>query len=70
MRASRAQGILIYCSDYHCSHYVTISGYQWAADVRRSELEPRFVCPPCGRRGGDIRPNFDWDRPGALIRDY
>jgi hypothetical protein len=70
MRRSGVHGILIYCSDHHCSHYIAISGYQWAADVRLSDLEPLFVCRACGRRGADIRPNFDWDKPGAPIRGY
>jgi hypothetical protein len=70
MRRSGVHGILIYCSDYHCSHCVAISGYQWAADVRLSDLEPRFVCRACGKRGADIRPNFDWDKPGAMTRGY
>jgi hypothetical protein len=70
MRRSGVHGILIYCSDYHCSHYIAISGYKWAADVRLSDLEPLFVCKACGRRGADIRPNFDWDKLCALTRGY
>jgi hypothetical protein len=27
-----------------------------------SDLEPRFVCKACGKRGADIRPDFNWDR--------
>jgi hypothetical protein len=34
--------------------------------MRLSDLEPRFVCAACGKRGADVRPNFDCDRPGAL----
>jgi len=26
MRASGVRGLLIYCSDYHCSHWTAISG--------------------------------------------
>jgi hypothetical protein len=34
-----------------------------ADDVRLSDLEPRFICSACGKRGADIRPDFDWDKP-------
>jgi hypothetical protein len=66
MRSSGVRGLLVYCSDYHCSHHTTISGDRWADDVRLSDLEPQFTCSACGKRGVDIRPNFDWDKPGAL----
>jgi hypothetical protein len=34
------RGLLVYCSDYHCSHWIAISGDQWPDDVRLSDLEP------------------------------
>jgi hypothetical protein len=43
MRASGVRGLLIYCSDYQCSHWIAISGDRWPADVRLSDLEPRFT---------------------------
>jgi hypothetical protein len=70
MRSSCVRGLLIYCSDYKCSHYIAISGDNWSDDVRLSDIEPRFVCTACGKRGADLRPNFDWDRQGALMRGY
>jgi GT2 family glycosyltransferase len=66
LRASGVRGLLVYCSDYHCSHYIALSGDRWPDDVRLSDLEPRFVCSACGRRGADVRPDFHWDKPGAL----
>jgi hypothetical protein len=24
---------------------------------------PRFVCSACGRRGAEIRPDFNWNKP-------
>jgi hypothetical protein len=48
MRASGVRGLLIYCSDYRCSHWTAINGDQWADDVRLSDLEPKFVCSACG----------------------
>jgi hypothetical protein len=61
MRASGVRGLLIYCSDYHCSHWTAISGDQLPDDVRLSDLEPRFASQACGNRGADVRPYFDWE---------
>ena len=61
MRAANVRGLLIYCSDYHCSHWTAISGDRWPDDVRLSDLEPRFACQACGRRGADGRPHFRWE---------
>jgi hypothetical protein len=60
MRAAGVRGLLIYCSDYRCSHHIAISGDRWPDDVRLSDLEPRVTCQACGRRGADVRPDFDW----------
>jgi len=54
-RAAGVRGLLSYCSDYHCSHWTAISGDRWPDDVRLSDLEPRFTCQACGRRGADVR---------------
>jgi hypothetical protein len=61
MRAANVRGLLIYCSDYHCSHWTAISGDRWPDDVRLSDLEQRFTCQACGRRGADVRPHFGWE---------
>ena len=43
--------------------------------IPRSELQTilpenvedkSIVGSACGKRGADVRPNFDWDKPGAL----
>jgi hypothetical protein len=70
LRAQGVRGLLVYCADYQCSHCLAISGDRWPDDVRLSDLEPRFVCSGCGKRGADVRPNYDCDRPGALTRAY
>jgi len=57
MRDAGVLGILIYCSDYKCSHSIAISADQWPDHIRLSELEARFVCKACGKRGADIRPS-------------
>jgi hypothetical protein len=58
MRASGVRGILVYCSDYRCSHSIGMSADQWPDDVRLSDIEPTFICEACGKRGTDVRP--DW----------
>jgi hypothetical protein len=61
MRASGVRGLLIYCSDYRCSHWTAISGDRWPDAVRLSDLEPRFTCQARGTKGADVRPNFHWE---------
>jgi hypothetical protein len=62
MREAGVRGILIYCSDYKCSHSIAISAEQWPDHVRLSDLEARFVCKACGHKGADVRPLFDRER--------
>jgi hypothetical protein len=57
MRTAGVRGLLIYCSDYHCSHWTAISGDRWPDDVRLSDIEPRFTCQACGTKGADVRPH-------------
>jgi hypothetical protein len=33
MRSSGVRGILVYCSDYRCSHSTMVSGDRWPDDV-------------------------------------
>jgi hypothetical protein len=59
MRASGIRGLLIYCSDYHCSHWTAISGDRWPDDVRnpiwslglpaRRAAGVARMCGPIGR---------------------
>jgi hypothetical protein len=60
--AGNVRGILIYCADYRCSHSLAISANRWTDDVRLSDIEPRFICGACGKRGADVRPNFNSDK--------
>jgi hypothetical protein len=43
MRESGVRGVLIYCSDYKCSHHTAISADQWPDNVRLTDLESLFV---------------------------
>jgi hypothetical protein len=60
MRSSGVRGLLIYCADYRCSHSIAISPDRWPDDVRR------FACKACGKRGADVRPNFNWNARGPV----
>jgi hypothetical protein len=61
MRSQGVRGLLVYCSDYHSSHHTVISGDRWPDEMRLSDLEPKLA---------GVRPNYDWDRPGALGLGY
>jgi hypothetical protein len=43
MRDMGVRGLLIYCSDYKCSHSIAISADPRPDHVRLSDLEPRFL---------------------------
>jgi hypothetical protein len=60
VRAMGIRGLLIYCSDFKCSHNVEINADQWPDDVRLSDLEPLFTCQACGLKGAEVRPDFNW----------
>jgi hypothetical protein len=38
---------------------------QWTDEVRVSDIEVRFVCKACGKRGADIRPVFQPAKMGT-----
>jgi hypothetical protein len=43
---------------------------QWADDLRLSDIEDHFTCSACGKRGADIRPDFNWDRTAVAMMGY
>jgi hypothetical protein len=47
------------------NHSIAMSADQWADDVRLSDIETRFVCRACGKRGADVRPHFQPARMGT-----
>jgi hypothetical protein len=59
------RSILVYCADHKCSHNVALSADCWSDDLRLSDIESRFVCAACGKRGADIRPDFNWNIPAV-----
>jgi hypothetical protein len=67
MREMGVRGVLVYCADYHCSHSIAISADRWPDDLRLSDIEPRFVCRACGKRGAILRGGSEPTMMGALI---
>jgi hypothetical protein len=65
LRASGVRDVLIYCRDHRRGHHVETNADGWADDVRLSDIEARFVCQVCGRRGADVRPKFSQARMGT-----
>jgi hypothetical protein len=42
----------------------------WTDDVRLSDIEDRFTCTACGKRGADVRPDFNWNRKQVAVMGY
>jgi DNA-directed RNA polymerase subunit RPC12/RpoP len=61
MRAAGVRGIIVFCADYRCSHCIRVMADRWPDDARLSDIEPQFVCTACGKRGADVRPDFNWN---------
>ena len=43
-----------------CTHSLAISGDRWPDRDRLSDLENKFTCRARGKRGADVRPDFNW----------
>jgi hypothetical protein len=70
LRDMGVRGLLVYCADHHCSHSKAISGDSWPDEVRLSDIEPRFTCAACGKRGADVRPDFDSNKQTVPMMGY
>ena len=57
-------------SDYCCSHSIAVSANQWPDDLRPSDIELRFLCEACGKRGADVRPDFNWNKQPTAMMGY
>ncbi len=68
MRASGVRGVLVFCSDYHCSHSTALGADRWPDEMRLSDIEPQFVCQACGKRGAEVRPDFHWEKQSRLAK--
>ncbi len=65
LRASGVTGILVYCADYKCSHFTAMDSDRWPDDVRLSDIESLLTCKTCGRRGADVRPDWQQAKMGT-----
>ena len=67
MRESGVSGVVVFCGDYRCSHSMSLSADRWPDQVRLSDIEPQFVCKACGKRGADVRPDFQGSSREARV---
>jgi hypothetical protein len=70
MRDMGVRGVLIYCADYQCSHSIAINADRWPDDARLSDIEDRFTCSACAKRGAGVRPDFKWSKMPACGMGY
>ena len=49
---------------------VTASADPWPDHIRLSDIEVRFTCSVCGKRGADVRPDFNWKRKQVGVMGY
>jgi hypothetical protein len=71
VRSTGERGLMVYCRDYKCSHMIKIApadADKWPDDLRVSDLEPRFVCEACGKRGAELRGDPAPPKMGVLNR--
>ena len=59
MREAGAYGVEIFCTDHKCSHSLKMSAEAWPDHMRLSDIESQLVCKACGRRGADVRPDYN-----------
>ncbi|WP_371419307.1 hypothetical protein [Bradyrhizobium sp. CCBAU 051011] len=55
MREAGVFGVVVFCSDYHCSHSTSLPADRWPDHVRLSDIEPHSsarraasAVPMCG----------------------
>jgi len=68
MRAAGVRSVLVYCSDYRCSHSTSLDADQWADDIRLSDIAASLREPSCPRQMDDKGgiPGLASTRPAAL----
>jgi hypothetical protein len=59
MREMGVRGVVVYCQDYTCSHSQALHADRWPDDLRLSDIEGQFTCTACGKRGAEVRPDFN-----------
>ena len=69
MRQSGPRRLHVFCGNYKCSHSVVIDADCWPESLRLSDVEALFVCPVCGNRGADVRPDYQGAEPRLASLD-
>ena len=59
MREMGVRGVLIYCADYRRSHSMAPQCRSLPDEMRLSDIEPAFRLPACGKRGAEVRPDYN-----------
>jgi hypothetical protein len=62
LRSTGVRGVLVCCADHKCSHVVAMDTDTWPDSLQLCDIEDRFVCQVCGKRGADVR--FYFSRAG------
>ena len=68
MRATGVRGLLVYRLQVQPPGHAERD--RWPGEMRLSDLEPRFMCSARGKRGADVRPDFNWNKMPAKMMDY
>jgi hypothetical protein len=63
LREMDVDEVLIYCLN-RCGHHTELRADLWPDHVRLSDIEPKFICTGCGKRGAEVRPKFRQARMG------
>jgi hypothetical protein len=58
MRARGMRGIVVCCSNDRCGQRIHLSAVRWADGTHLPDIEPGIICTICGRRGANVR--ADW----------
>jgi len=65
MQALSIRGLLIYCSDYKCTHWTAISAINSPTTFACPTSWPRFTCQACSQKGADVRSKFPFGARAA-----
>jgi hypothetical protein len=57
MRSAGVRSVIVHCRE--CGYVETVNANEWPSDARLSDLQSSYACSACGRRGADIRPDFN-----------
>lgn len=59
IRHSGPPRLRVSCGDFKCEHVIVIDADCWPQSLRLSDLAHLFVCPVCGHRGAEVRPDAE-----------